>query len=91
MDTGFILQIKTKYFFADIAKDAETRFDILSYELDRPLPKEKKKKVTELMKDKLGGKIMKESAALRGKTYHYLRDNSVEDKLTKSTKKCIIK
>ena len=43
------------------------------------------------MKDKLGGKIMKESAALRGKTYHYLRDNSVEDKLTKSTKKCIIK
>ena len=46
MDTGFILQIKTKYFFADIAKDAETRFDILSYELDRPLPKEKKKKVT---------------------------------------------
>ena len=33
---------KTDDVYKDIAKDVETRFDTLNYELDRPLPKEKK-------------------------------------------------
>ena len=39
------------------------------------------------MKDQLGGKIMKEFAALRAKTYCYLTDNNNEDKKPKGTKK----
>ena len=33
-----------KYICTDIAKDVETRFDTLNYELDKPLPKEDKLK-----------------------------------------------
>ena len=43
------------------------------------------------MIDKLGGKIMKEIAALRAKTYNYLIDKNGEDKKAKNTKKCVIK
>ena len=35
-------------------KDIETRFDTSNYELDRPLPKRKSKKVIGLTKDELG-------------------------------------
>ena len=42
----------------DIAEDVEIRFDTSNYELDRPLPKEKNKKVIGLIKDELCGKIM---------------------------------
>ena len=44
----------------------------LQTKLDRPLPKGKIKKVTGLMKDELGGKIMKESVKSTTKTYSYL-------------------
>ena len=53
--------------------------------------KGKNKKVIELMKDELGGKIMKKFAALRKKTYSYLTDNNDEDKKAKDRKKCVIK
>ena len=44
MDTdSFIVYIKTGDIYSDIAKDVETRFDTLNYELERPLPKGKKK------------------------------------------------
>ena len=43
------------------------------------------------MKDELGGKIMKEFAALRAKTYSYLTENSGENKNAKSTKEYVIK
>ena len=82
----FIAYIKTEDIYVDISKDVETRFDTLNYELDRPLPKGKKR--IGLMKDELGWKIIKEFAALRAKTYSYLRDNNIEDKKAKGTKKC---
>ena len=48
MDTdGFIIHIKTKDFYKDIADDAEKRSDTSNYEVNRPLPKEKNKKVEE--------------------------------------------
>ena len=66
---SFIMHIKTEYFYKNIADDVEKRFDILNYEVDRPLPTGKNKKVIGLMKDELGGKIMTECVALRPKTY----------------------
>ena len=61
-----------------------------NYELDRPLPKGKKVVVL-MKKDELGGKIMKELATLRPKTYSYLTDHNDEGKKAKDTKKCVIK
>ena len=63
----------------------ETRFDTSNYELDIPLPKEKKK-VIGLMKDELGGKVMKAFVGLRAKTYSYVIDDGSEDKKGKDTK-----
>ena len=61
MDTdSFKVHIKTDGKDEQIAKDVKTRFDISNFELDRQLPKEKNKNVTELMKDKLGEKIKKQ-------------------------------
>ena len=37
-----IVYINADYIYKDIAQDVETRFDTSYYELDRPLPKEKK-------------------------------------------------
>ena len=51
------------------AKDVETWFDTSNYELDRPLPKGKYKKVIGLMKDELDRKIMIKFVGLRAKTY----------------------
>ena len=44
-----------------------------------------------MLKDELGGKIMKEFCALRAKTYAYLMNDDSEKKRAKGTKKCIIK
>ena len=49
------------------------------------------KKVMNLFKDELGGKIIKEFCALRPKTYVYLLDEDSEKKKAKGTKKCVIK
>ena len=57
MDTNsFIAHVKTDDIYKDIAEDVEKRFNTSNYEIDRPLPKGKHKKVVGLMKDKLGGK-----------------------------------
>ena len=51
MDTdGFIVYIKTDDIYKNIAEDIETRFDTSNFELDRPLPKGKNKKVIGLNK-----------------------------------------
>ena len=51
---SFIVYVKTKDIYKDIAEDVETRFVNSSYEIDRPLPKGKNKKIIGLMRDKLG-------------------------------------
>ena len=92
MDTdSFITHMKTEDFYKDIADDVEKRFHTSNYDVYRPLPTRKIKKVIGLMKDELEGKIMTEFVALRPKTYSYLTDDCEEDKKTKGTKKCVIK
>ena len=88
---SFIINIKTNYFYEDIASDVENRFDTSNYEVKRPLPMGKNKKVIGLMKDELGGKIITEFVTLRPKTYSFLTDDGKEDKKAKGTKKCVIK
>ena len=84
MDTdSFIINIKTDGFY-----DVEKRFDASDYEVNRPLPTGKNKKVIGVMKDELGGKVMTEFVALKAKTYFYLMD---DDRNDKGTKKCVIK
>ena len=92
MDTcSFIVYIKTDYIYKNITADVESRFDTSSYELDRPYPKVKIKKVNGLMKDELAGKIMTKFVGLRAKTYSYLIDDGSDNKNAKGTKKCVIK
>ena len=92
MDTdSFVMNIKTNDFYKDIANDVEKRFDTSNYEVNKPLPTGKNKKVIGLMKDELGGKIITEFVTLRPKTYLYLTDDGKEDKKAKGTKKYVIK
>ena len=106
MDTdSLIMNIKTKDFYKDIAQDVEERFDASNYDVDRPLPKGKNKKVIGLMKDELGGGIITEFVALRPKAYSiitefaalrpkadsYMTDEFIEMKTAKGTKKCVVK
>ena len=88
---SFIMHIKIEDIYKDIADDGEKRFDTSNYEVDKPLPTGKNKKVIGLMEDELGGKIMTEFVALRPKTYSYLTDDCEEDKKAKGKKKCVIK
>ena len=68
-------------------------FDTSGYSKDgnRPLPIRKNKKVIDLVRDELGGKIMTEFVALRAKMYAYRKiDKEVEEKRSKGTKKCVV-
>ena len=90
MDTdSFIIYIKTKGFYKDIADDVEKVFDTSNYEINKPLPKGKNKKVIDHTNDELGGKIMVEFVALRSKTYSYSMDDDSEAKKAKRTKKML--
>ena len=88
---SLVMNIKTKDFYKDIAKDVEEKFDPSDYGFDRPLPKGKNKKVIGLMKNELGGGIITEFVAIRPKTYSYMTNEFIEMKKAKGTKKCVIK
>ena len=88
---SLIIHIITKDFFADIFDDVERWFDTSNYDENdkRPLPIGKNKNVIGLLKDELGGNIIKEFCALRAKTYSYLMGDDSEVKKAKGTKKNI--
>ena len=88
---SFIVYIKTDDIYKDIAEDFETRFGTSNYEIDRPLPKGKKKKLIGLIKDEFGEIIMKKFVGLREKTYSYLIDDGSEFEKVRGTKRCVIK
>ena len=83
---GFIINIKTEDFYEDISDDVETRFNTSNYEVNRPLPTGKNKKVIGLMKDELGGNIMTKFVSLIPTTYSNLMDDDSADKKSKGTK-----
>ena len=94
MDTdSFVIYIETEDFYKDIAGDVERWFDTSNYDENdkRPLPIGKDKKIPNLFKDELNGKMMKEFVARRAKTYAYLMEDDSEHKKAKGTKKCVIK
>ena len=64
----------------DLARDAEERLDTSNSQVQRPLVMSKNKKVVVLIKDELGGKIMKKIVALRSNMYTYLTDEDHVDK-----------
>ena len=88
---SFIIYIKTEDFFEDISDYVERCFDASNYNDKRPLPIDKNKKLPDLFKDELGGKIMTEVFALTTKTYAYLMDDGSDHEKAKGTKKCVIK
>ena len=68
MDTeSFIVYIKADDIYKDIVEDVETRFDTSNYELDRPLPKRKNRKVIGSVKVELGVKITKKICWIKSK------------------------
>ena len=89
---SFIIYIKTEDFFEDISNDVEKWFDTSNYnKKDKiPLPIGKNKKLPDLFKDELGGKIIAEFVALRPK-HSYLDDDCNKHKKSKGTKRCVIK
>ena len=81
MDTdSFIMNVKTKDFYKDIANDVEKKYDTSNYVCERPLPMGKNKKVIGVMKDELGGKIMTEFVGLKPKCYATVLDDDKDDK-----------
>ena len=79
MDTdSFVINVKTKDFYKDIAKDNKERFDTSNFSYDRPLPIGMNKKVVALMKDELGRGIINEFVALIPKAYSYRTDDLIE-------------
>ena len=87
---SLIYDITTDDFYKDIADDVADRFVTSGCVPDRPLPVGLNKKVIGLMKDKLGGNIMKEFVTLRPKMYAYKVGPS-ESKKCKGIKKCVVK
>ena len=77
LDTdSFIVYIKKDDIYKDIPEDVETKFDTSNYELHRPISKGGGGKVIGLMKDELGGKMMKELLGLiRAKTFCCIIDD----------------
>ena len=67
---SFVIHIITEDFFVDIAGDVKRWFDTSDFDKNdkRPLSIGENKKVPDLSKDGLGGKIITEVVAFRAKT-----------------------
>ena len=77
--------------YTGLAVNVETRLNTSDMKLREQYPQGKK---IEIMKYKLGGRIMKECTALRPNIYGYLSyliDDDCVDKKTNGTKMCKIK
>ena len=91
MDTdSFIVYVKTEDIYKYIAKDVEKRFDTSNFETDKPLPKEKNKKLdNELWIRRTNHE--RTSWINSKKTYSYLKENNDANKKAKGTKKWPVK
>ena len=70
MDTdSFIIHIKTKDFYEDVADDVEKK---MIHQIMTLIDHFQQKRIIRLMKDKPGGKIMTKFAPLRPKKCEYL-------------------
>ena len=92
MDTGsFIVYIKKMIFIFTLQKMLRQVLILQIMNLTDHQREEKIKKVIRVMKDELGGRIMKEFLGLRARTYSYLIDDGSQDKNVKGEKQCVIK
>ena len=88
MDTdSFILYGNTYGIDKDIVEDIKNRPATSNYELYRPLPKGKNKKVIGLIKIELGEKVITKFVGLKSKNYSYLIDDGSKEKKSKRHKK----
>ena len=91
---SLVYNIKTEDFYKDISEDISERFDTSNYiDIDRPLPMGMNKKVISLMKDEMGGSIIKEFITLNPKVYayKYIKENEIkEDKKCKGIKRSVV-
>ena len=91
MDTdSLIYSIETDDFYKDIDDGVTDRFDMSSYNPNRPLPVGLNKKVIGLMKDELGGEIMTEFVTLRPKMYAYKTGSAKSMNLRNSAEKNVM-
>ena len=87
---SFIIYVKAEDIYKDIAEDVESRFNTSNYEVNRPLPMGKNK-VIGMMKDELGGTILRKFVGLRPKIYSCIKDSNDKCKKSKGTKNCLLK
>lgn len=79
MDTkNFVHEIEIEYFSQNMAKDVEIRLDISGHSNNdnRIISIGKGKKVIDMVRGELGGKIITEFVALKNKTYGYRKINN---------------
>ena len=89
---SLIYEIETEDFYKDISKDVEKMFDTSNYPNIHPsgIPTGINKKVTAMMKDECGGRIIIEFIGLRSKLYSILMEDDLIKKC-KGIKKNVIK
>ena len=84
---SFILYGNTYGIDKDIVEDIKNRPATSNYELYRPLPKGKNKKVIGLIKNELGEKVITKFVGLKSKNYSDLIDDGSKEKKSKRHKK----